>query len=151
MSNTLGKADTGGLGRRGVLLGTTTMAAATVLAASSDAQTTATQPVTAASGNKPNVILIVSDDFGYGDAGCYLGGEARGMPTPNIDRLAEEGMMFTSFYAQPSCTPGRAAMQTGRIPRPRSGDGQRSLSRVRGGGSAGRRMDPRIGPEDSGL
>lgn len=60
--------------------------------------------------------MIVSDDFGYGDAGCYLGGEARGMPTPSIDRLAAEGMMFMSFYAQPSCTPGRAAMQTGRIP-----------------------------------
>ena len=74
------------------------------------------EPVTAARGNKPNIIMIVSDDFGYGDAGCYLGGEARGMPTPNIDRLAAEGMMFTSFYAQPSCTPGRAAMQTGRIP-----------------------------------
>ena len=40
----------------------------------------------------------------------------RGMPTPNIDRLAAEGMTFFSFYAQPSCTPGRAAMQTGRIP-----------------------------------
>ena len=38
------------------------------------------------------------------------------MPTPNIDRLADEGMTFFSFYAQPSCTPGRAAMQTGRIP-----------------------------------
>ena len=38
------------------------------------------------------------------------------MPTPNIDQLAKDGMMFTSFYAQPSCTPGRAAMQTGRIP-----------------------------------
>ena len=38
------------------------------------------------------------------------------MPTPNIDRLANEGMTFFSFYAQPSCTPGRAAMQTGRIP-----------------------------------
>ena len=60
--------------------------------------------------------MIVSDDFGWGDAGCYLGGEARGMPTPNIDRMADEGMLFTSFYAQPSCTPGRAAMQTGRIP-----------------------------------
>ena len=70
----------------------------------------------AADNTKPNIILIVSDDFGYGDAGCYLGGEARGMPTPNIDRMAAEGMMFTSFYAQPSCTPGRAAMQTGRIP-----------------------------------
>ena len=35
------------------------------------------------------------------------------MPTPNLDRLADEGMTFFSFYAQPSCTPGRAAMQTG--------------------------------------
>ena len=60
--------------------------------------------------------MIVSDDFGYGDAGVYGGGEGRGMPTPNIDRLANEGMTFFSFYAQPSCTPGRAAMLTGRIP-----------------------------------
>lgn len=65
---------------------------------------------------KPNILLIVSDDTGYGDLGAYLGGEARGMPTPNLDQLAKDGMMFTSFYAQPSCTPGRAAMLTGRIP-----------------------------------
>ncbi len=67
---------------------------------------------------KPNIVLIVSDDFGYGDAGVYGGGPGRGMPTPNIDRLADDGMTFFSFYAQPSCTPGRAAMQTGRIPEP---------------------------------
>lgn len=66
--------------------------------------------------SKPNIVLIVSDDFGYGDAGVYGGGENRGMPTPGLDRLAEEGMQFMSFYAQPSCTPGRAAMLTGRIP-----------------------------------
>ncbi|OAI13137.1 arylsulfatase [Methylomonas lenta] len=65
---------------------------------------------------KPNIILILSDDFGYGDAGAWGGGEGRGMPTPNLDRLASEGMKFNSFYAQPSCTPGRAAVQTGRIP-----------------------------------
>ena len=65
---------------------------------------------------KPNILFIVSDDTGYGDLGPYGGGEGRGMPTPNIDRLAKEGMTFFSFYAQPSCTPGRAAMQTGRIP-----------------------------------
>ena len=70
----------------------------------------------AAQDKKPNIILIVSDDTGYGDLGPYGGGEGRGMPTPNIDRLADEGMTFFSFYAQPSCTPGRAAMQTGRIP-----------------------------------
>jgi len=65
---------------------------------------------------KPNILMIISDDTGYGDLGPYGGGIGRGMPTPNIDRLAAEGMTFFSFYAQPSCTPGRAAMQTGRIP-----------------------------------
>ncbi len=65
---------------------------------------------------KPNILFIVSDDTGYGDLGPYGGGEGRGMPTPAIDRMARDGMTFFSFYAQPSCTPGRAAMQTGRIP-----------------------------------
>ena len=69
-----------------------------------------------AQSQKPNIVLIVSDDFGYGDAGVYGGGVGRGMPTPSIDRLASEGMTFFSFYAQASCTAGRAAMQTGRIP-----------------------------------
>ncbi|HEX5000669.1 MAG TPA: arylsulfatase [Terriglobia bacterium] len=65
---------------------------------------------------RPNILLIVSDDTGWGDLGPYGGGEGRGMPTPNIDRMAAEGMTFFSFYAQPSCTPGRAAIQTGRNP-----------------------------------
>jgi arylsulfatase len=65
-------------------------------------------------GKKPNIILIVSDDFGYGDSGPYGGGIGRGMPTPSLDKMADEGMTFFSFYAQPCCTPGRAAMQTGR-------------------------------------
>ncbi|WP_211907430.1 arylsulfatase [Pikeienuella piscinae] len=69
-----------------------------------------------AAGGKPNILLIVSDDTGWGDLGPYLGGAARGMPSPAIDKLASEGMFFTNFYGQPSCTPGRAAMQTGRIP-----------------------------------
>lgn len=71
---------------------------------------------TFAQSSKPNILLIVSDDTGYGDLGPYGGGEGRGMPTPNIDRMAAEGMTFFSFYAQPSCTPGRAAILTGRIP-----------------------------------
>jgi arylsulfatase A-like enzyme len=70
----------------------------------------------APSPQKPNIVLIVSDDTGFGDLGPYGGGIGRGMPTPNIDRLSQEGMTFFSFYAQPSCTPGRAAIQTGRIP-----------------------------------
>ncbi len=73
-------------------------------------------PAAAQEAAKPNILLIVSDDTGYGDLGPYLGGVERGMPTPNFDRLADEGMIYTSFYGQPSCTPGRAAIQTGRIP-----------------------------------
>jgi arylsulfatase len=66
--------------------------------------------------SKPNILLIVSDDTGWGDLGIYGGGEGRGMPTPSLDRMADEGITFFSFYGQPSCTPGRAAIQTGRIP-----------------------------------
>jgi arylsulfatase A-like enzyme len=78
--------------------------------------TMAAPAVAQAPQQKPNIVLIVSDDTGFGDLGPYGGGIGRGMPTPNIDRLSNEGMTFFSFYAQPSCTPGRAAMQTGRIP-----------------------------------
>lgn len=67
-------------------------------------------------GKKPNIIMLISDDTGWGDLGIYGGGVGRGMPTPNLDKLGNEGMQFWSFYGQPSCTPGRAAMQTGRIP-----------------------------------
>lgn len=73
-------------------------------------------PAMAQEQTKPNILLIVTDDTGYGDFGPYLGGAARGMPTPNIDKFASEGMFFTNFYAQPSSTPGRAAIQTGRFP-----------------------------------
>jgi arylsulfatase len=65
---------------------------------------------------KPNIVVLISDDTGWGDLGAYGGGAGRGMPTPNLDRIAREGMQFWSFYGQPSCTPGRAAMLTGRIP-----------------------------------
>src|ERR1700761_5312980 len=67
-----------------------------------------------AQNSKPNILLIVGDDVGYGDLGPYGGGEGRGMPTPTFDRLSAQGMTFFSFYAQPSCTPGRAAILTGR-------------------------------------
>lgn len=65
---------------------------------------------------RPNIIMIISDDTAWGDLGVYGGGVGRGMPTPNLDKMAHEGMQFWSFYGQPSCTPGRAAMLTGRIP-----------------------------------
>jgi arylsulfatase len=73
-------------------------------------------PAAKAQDKKPNIILIVSDDFGYGDAGPWGGGIGRGMPTPSLDRIADEGMTFFDFYAQTACTPGRAAMITGRFP-----------------------------------
>ena len=67
---------------------------------------------TTAAGSKPNIIVFMSDDVGWGDLGCYGGGENRGAPTPNLDRLAAEGLQFLSFYGQPSCTPGRAACRS---------------------------------------
>ena len=68
-----------------------------------------------ASGNKPNIMMIVSDDFGYGGAGPYLAVTQGVMATANIDSMATEGMILSPFYAEPRCTLSRAAMQTGRI------------------------------------
>ncbi len=67
-------------------------------------------------GKRPNILIFVVDDLGYGDVGDYGGGESLGAPTPHIDRLAREGLKLTSTYAQPSCTPTRAALNTGRLP-----------------------------------
>ncbi|MGI9472715.1 MAG: arylsulfatase [Rubripirellula sp.] len=68
------------------------------------------------SGSRPNILWIVVDDMGYGDPGCYGGGAAIGAATPNIDRLAREGLMLTSCYSQHTCTPTRSAILTGRLP-----------------------------------
>jgi len=65
----------------------------------------------AAPAPQPNIVLIFTDDQGYGDLGCY---GAKGFATPNLDRLAREGARFTSFVvAQPVCTASRAALLTG--------------------------------------
>ena len=56
------------------------------------------------------------DDVGWGDFGCYGGGVAVGAPTPNIDKLARRGLLMTSCYSEPSCTPSRASLLTGRLP-----------------------------------
>lgn len=67
-------------------------------------------------GRRPNVLVILMDDVGWGDFGCYGGGIAVGAPTPNVDRLAREGLLLTSCYSEPSCTPTRASIMTGRLP-----------------------------------
>lgn len=65
--------------------------------------------------SKPNLIIIFTDDQGYGDLGCFGGDHVY---TPNIDKMAEEGARLTSFYvAAPLCTPSRAALMTGCYPR----------------------------------
>ena len=64
----------------------------------------------------PNIILILVDDMGYGDVGCYRNGNgaANLAPTPNINRLAAEGIRFTSYYSgAPICSPSRVALTTG--------------------------------------
>jgi len=59
---------------------------------------------------QPNVIFILCDDLGYGDPGCYGG---TSIPTPNIDRLAEQSMRFTQCYAgSPVCAPSRCVLMT---------------------------------------
>ena len=60
---------------------------------------------------RPNVVLIIMDDVGYGDVGSY---GAKDIRTPNIDRLAREGVRFTDFYAAPTCSPTRASLISGR-------------------------------------
>ena len=67
-------------------------------------------------GRKPNILLLLVDDMGWGDAGAFGGGEAVGGATPNIDTLAAGGLKLTSTYSQPTCTPTRSAIITGRLP-----------------------------------
>ncbi|HBE69704.1 MAG TPA: arylsulfatase, partial [Planctomycetaceae bacterium] len=68
----------------------------------------------AADAGQPNVVIILMDNFGYGELGCYGGGITRGAPTPRIDQLASQGFRSTNFNVEAQCTPSRAALLTGR-------------------------------------
>ena len=65
--------------------------------------------------NKPNILVIMGDDVGWFNIGAYHRGIMSGK-TPHLDRLAKEGVMFTDYYAEASCTAGRANFITGEIP-----------------------------------
>ena len=65
--------------------------------------------------SKPNILVIFGDDIGWMNVSSY-GSDIMGVKTPNIDRIGQEGLRLSSFYAQPSCTAGRAAFITGQLP-----------------------------------
>jgi arylsulfatase A-like enzyme len=106
-----------GVKRRDLLLRGTSLVAASALAgASFPTVTAAQQPAPAAStGQQPNIVVIMGDDIGIWNIGAYHRGMMAGR-TPNIDKLAAEGMLFTDYYAEASCTAGRAQFITGELP-----------------------------------
>jgi arylsulfatase A-like enzyme len=71
-------------------------------------------PAAATKQDQPNILLILLDNTGWSDFGCYGGGALRGAPSPRIDKLASEGMLLQNFNTEPQCTPSRSALMTGR-------------------------------------
>ncbi|MFA0098469.1 sulfatase-like hydrolase/transferase, partial [Vibrio splendidus] len=63
---------------------------------------------------QPNVVIMMVDNLGFGELQSY--GSTRGVATPNLDKLAEEGIRLTNFNVEPQCTPTRSAFMTGRRP-----------------------------------
>jgi arylsulfatase len=102
----------GTLNRRSILLGGTTLAAASALAAGGRVQVAQAQQQPTPSGQRPNILVIWGDDVGLANVSAYSFG-VMGYKTPNIDRIAREGLMFTDYYAEQSCTAGRASFITG--------------------------------------
>src|SRR5262245_20563848 len=95
--------------RRSLLLGGASLLAASVAASGSAiAQQQQQQPQQQPSGRKPNILVIFGDDIGQTNISAYSFG-VMGYRTPNIDRIAREGMMFTDYYAEQSCTAGRSS------------------------------------------
>ena len=102
--------------RRNMLLGGTALAAATALTAAAPVKTAqAQQQAAPAAGQKPNILVIFGDDIGVPQISAYTMG-LMGYRTPNIDRIAREGAIFTDAYGQQSCTAGRASFILGQEP-----------------------------------
>ncbi|MEK6592008.1 MAG: arylsulfatase [Pseudomonadota bacterium] len=72
--------------------------------------------ITPQKSSAPNIVLILADNLGWGELGCYGGGALRGAPTPRIDRLAAEGLKLLNFNVESDCVPTRSALMTGRHP-----------------------------------
>ena len=104
-----------GLKRRDLLLSGTSLVAASALLGAGVATSAQAQQMAPPSGKQPNIVVIMSDDVGIWNIGAYHRGMMAGR-TPNIDQLAKEGMLFTDYYAEASCTAGRAAFITGELP-----------------------------------
>jgi arylsulfatase A-like enzyme len=102
-----------GVNRRNVLLSGTALAASAIT--SGAPQVAQAQQTPAPSGKQPNVLVIMGDDVGWFNIGAYHQGIMSGK-TPNLDKLAADGMRFTDYYAEASCTAGRANFITGQIP-----------------------------------
>jgi arylsulfatase A-like enzyme len=100
------------LSRRNILLAGTSLAAATAINAVDRTQVAQAQQPPAPSGRKTNILVIFGDDIGQTNISAYSFG-LMGYKTPNIDRIAREGMMFTDYYADQSCTAGRSSFITG--------------------------------------
>ena len=103
------------LNRRNILLASTTLAAVSALNATAPMQTAQAQAQPASAGAKPNILVIMGDDVGWFNIGAYHQGIMSGK-TPNLDKLAADGMRFTDYYAEASCTAGRANFITGELP-----------------------------------
>jgi arylsulfatase A-like enzyme len=103
------------LSRRNILLASTTLAVASALSAAATVQPAQAQAQATPSGNPPNIVVIMGDDIGMWNLGAYHRGMMAGR-TPNLDKLAAEGVIFTDYYAEASCTAGRANFITGELP-----------------------------------
>ena len=66
--------------------------------------------------DRPNVVIMMVDNLGWGEIGAYGGGILRGARTPKLDKMADEGMKLLNFNVEPQCTPSRSAFMTGRHP-----------------------------------